>query len=125
VLPRDRPQKRASTTFADLNEERTELDATIEQTIASMAEVPPERRSAGAWASHGALTKQFLDLTDRQAELKIEIEAVSRAITAPKKPVLPHKGKLKATPENGRSHNADMSCFIRELQSSDVPLPGE
>jgi hypothetical protein len=42
------------------------------------------------WAFDGALTKQFLDLTNRQAELETEIEAVSRAITAVKKPVLPH-----------------------------------
>jgi chromosome segregation ATPase len=76
--------------LTDLNNERTELDATIEQMIANMAEIPPEKRSMSDWAFDGALTKQFLDLTNRQAELETEIEAVSRAITAAKKPVLPH-----------------------------------
>ena len=76
--------------FADLSKERAELDTAIEQMMANMAEVPPEKRSTSDWASNGALTKQFLDLTNRQAQLEAEIVAVSRAITAAKKPVLPH-----------------------------------
>jgi chromosome segregation ATPase len=76
--------------LTDLNKERGEIEATIEQMIANMAEVPPEKRSASDWASDGALTRQFLDLTNRQTELETEIEAVSRVITAAKKPALPH-----------------------------------
>ena len=74
----------------DLNKERAELDMAIEQMIANMAEVPNEKRSTNDWAPDGALTKQFLDMTNRQAELEAEIVTVSRAITAAKKPILPH-----------------------------------
>jgi hypothetical protein len=74
----------------DLNKERAELDMAIEEMMADMAALPTERRSASDWASDGALTKQFLDMTNRQAELEAEIVTVSRAITAAKKPVLPH-----------------------------------
>jgi hypothetical protein len=76
--------------LTDLSKERTELDMAIEEMMADMADLPPERRSASDWASNGALTKQFLDLTNRQAGLEAEIVAVSWAITATKKPVLPH-----------------------------------
>ena len=71
--------------FADLARERTELDTAIEQMLANMAEMAPEMRSTSDWASNGTLTKQFLDLTNRQAALEAEIMAVSRAITAAKK----------------------------------------
>jgi hypothetical protein len=74
----------------DLIKERAELDTAIEQMMANMAEVPPEKRSSGDWAPDGALTKQFLDLTNRQAVLEAEIIAVYGAITAAKKRVLPH-----------------------------------
>jgi hypothetical protein len=76
--------------FTDLNKERAELDTAIEEMMADMADLPPERRSTNDWAPDGALTKQFLDLTNRQAELEAEIVAVSGKITAAKKPVLPH-----------------------------------
>lgn len=75
---------------ADLNRERSELDVTIENMMANMADVPPERRSSSDWSSDGTLTKQFLDATNRQAELEAEIVTISRAIAAAKKPVLPH-----------------------------------
>jgi len=71
--------------FADLSKERVEIDTAIEQMMANMAEAPPENRSTSDWASNGTLTKQFLDLTNRQAALEAEIVAVSRAITAAKK----------------------------------------
>jgi hypothetical protein len=58
--------------------------------MADMADLPPERRSTSDWAPDGALTKQFLDLTNRQAKLEAEIATVSGAITAAKKPVLPN-----------------------------------
>jgi hypothetical protein len=76
--------------LTDLSKERTELDAAIEEMMADMAEVPIEKRSASDWASDGALTKQFLDMTNRQAKLEVEIVAVSWAITAAKMPKLPH-----------------------------------
>jgi len=76
--------------LTDLSKERAELDTTIEQMIANMAEVPTDKRSTNDWAPDGALTKQFFDLTNRQAELDAEIVGVSRAITAAKKPLLPH-----------------------------------
>ena len=73
----------------DLNKERAELDMAIEE-MADMADLPTERRSASDWVSNGALTKQFLDLTNRQAELEAKIATISREIAAAKKPVLPH-----------------------------------
>ena len=76
--------------LTDLSKERAELDTAIEQMIADMAEVPTEKRSTNDWAPDGTLTKQFLDLTNRQAELEAEIVTVSRKIMAAKKPVLPH-----------------------------------
>jgi hypothetical protein len=76
--------------LAELNKERAELDTAIEEMMADMAEVPIEKRSASDWASDGALTKQFLDMTNRQAKLEVEIVAVSWAITAAKMPKLPH-----------------------------------
>ena len=76
--------------LADLSKERADLDRAIGQMMANMAEVPPEKRSSGDWAPDGALTKQFLDLTNRQAEVEAEIIAVYGAITAAKKPVLRH-----------------------------------
>jgi hypothetical protein len=76
--------------FTDLNKERAELDMAIEEMMADMADLPPERRSTSDWAPDGALTKQFLDMTNRQAELEAEIATVSRAITDAKMPILPH-----------------------------------
>jgi len=88
----DMPNKLADleALLADLSKERAEIDTAIGQMMANMAEVPPEKRSSGDWAPDGALTKQFLDLTNRQAEVEAEIIAVYRAITAAKKPVLPN-----------------------------------
>ena len=77
------------TKLADLSKERTEIDTAIEQMMANMAEMAPEMRSTSDWASDGTLTKQFLDLTHRQAQLEAEIVAVSRAIAAAKKTLLP------------------------------------
>ena len=74
----------------DLNKERAELDTPIEEMMADMADLPPERRSTNDWAPDGALTKQFLDMTNRQAKLEVQIVAVSWAITAAKMPKLPH-----------------------------------
>jgi chromosome segregation ATPase len=76
--------------LTDLSKERTELDTAIEEMMANMADLPPERRSTSDWAPDGTLTKQFLDLTNRQAELEAEIATISREIAAAKKPIRPH-----------------------------------
>jgi len=76
--------------LADLNQERAELDTGIEEMIADMATVPPERRSTSDWAPDGVLTRQFLDVTNRHAEVEKQIVAVSREIMAAKKPLRPN-----------------------------------
>ncbi len=76
--------------LAELTRERDELDAVIEELIADMALVSPEERASGDWASNGASTRRYLDLTNRQAKLENEIVALSRAITASAKTTLPN-----------------------------------
>jgi hypothetical protein len=78
------------TVLAELTHERDELDAVIEELIADMALAPPDARTSGDWAPNGALTRRYLDLTNRQAELENEIVALSRAITASAKTTLPN-----------------------------------
>jgi hypothetical protein len=70
------------TRLAQLSEERANLDAAIEDMIASMAQVPAEQRAAGPWARDGASTRKYLELTGRQAEVESEIVTLSRAIVA-------------------------------------------
>ncbi|HEY5380508.1 MAG TPA: hypothetical protein VIJ78_13370 [Pseudolabrys sp.] len=76
--------------LAELNRERDRLDETIEGLIADMADAAPEERKGGDWAPEGALTRKYLELTNRQAELEREIIDLSRAITAAAKPTLPN-----------------------------------
>lgn len=76
--------------LAELNRERDELDAAIETMIADMADAAPEARKTGDWAPNGALTRRYLELTNRQAEVEQEIVDLSRAITAAAKPTLPN-----------------------------------
>ena len=45
------------TRLAQLTDERANLDAAIEDMIASMAQVPAEQRADGAWARDGASTR--------------------------------------------------------------------
>lgn len=78
------------TLLAELTRERDELDAVIEELIADMALVSPEERNVGDWASDGASTRRYLDLTNRQAEIERDIVDLSRAITAAVKPTLPN-----------------------------------
>jgi inhibitor of KinA sporulation pathway (predicted exonuclease) len=66
--------------LAQLTDERTRLDAAIEDMIADMAQVPPEQRASGAWARDGASTRKYLDLTTRQADIESEIVDLNRAI---------------------------------------------
>ena len=86
------PKKRANLEplLADLSQERDALDAAIESMMADMAQVPPEQRSSSDWASDGARTRQFLDLTNRQAEVEREIVALSQEILVATKPTLPN-----------------------------------
>jgi len=70
------------TRLADLNDERARLDAAIEDMIASMAQVPAEQRAGGPWARDGASTRQYLELTARQADVESEIVDLNRAMAA-------------------------------------------
>jgi hypothetical protein len=76
--------------LSELTQERAELDGAIEELIAAMADAPPEARKSGDWAADGALTKRYLDLTNRQAEIERDIIDVSRELTAGVKPTLPN-----------------------------------
>jgi hypothetical protein len=66
--------------LAQLTDERTRLDAAIEEMIADMAQVPPEQRVTGPWARDGASTRKYLELTTRQADIESEIVDLNRAI---------------------------------------------
>ena len=66
--------------LAALSTERDVLDSAIEEMIAIMAELPADRRKAGVWAPNGAMTKKYLHLTNRKAEVETEIVAIGRAI---------------------------------------------
>ena len=72
--------------LAGLSGERTQLDTAIEEIIAMLAELPPEQRSASDWASDGSLTRKYLELTNRQAEVETEIVTLSRAIVEADEP---------------------------------------
>jgi hypothetical protein len=68
------------TRLAALTDERSGLDAAIEEMIADMAQVPPEQRVTGPWARDGASTRKYLELTTRQADIESEIVDLNRAI---------------------------------------------
>jgi transposase len=72
--------------LADLSSERAQLDAAIEEMIASLAELAPEQRSASDWAPDGASTKKYLELTERQAAVEAEIIELGRAIVETDEP---------------------------------------
>lgn len=76
--------------LAELTRERDQLEKTIEGMIADMADLAPEARSTGDWAPDGGLTRRYLELTNRQAELEREIADLSLAIAATTKPALPN-----------------------------------
>jgi hypothetical protein len=66
--------------LATLSAERDLLDSAIEEMIANMAEVPAEQRKVGDWSPNGAMTRKYLALTNRQAEVEAEIVDLGRAI---------------------------------------------
>ena len=76
--------------LSELTQERGELDTKIEELIADMADATPEQRKTGDWAPNGALTRQYLDLTNRQGEVEQQIIDLSRQIAAGDGPALPH-----------------------------------
>lgn len=76
--------------LSELTQERDELDTAIETLIADMADAPPEQRKTGDWAPNGALTRRYLELTNRQAVVEKEIIDLSREIAAGGKPALPN-----------------------------------
>jgi hypothetical protein len=51
-----------------------------------MVQVPPEQRLAGDWAPDGTLTRKYLELTSRQAEVETEIVTLGRAFVAEDEP---------------------------------------
>jgi hypothetical protein len=72
--------------LAALSAERDLLDTAIEEMIASMAELPPEQRSSSDWGPDGAMTKKYLTLTKRQAEVETDIVDLTRAIVESDEP---------------------------------------
>ena len=66
--------------LAALGAERDVLDSAIEEMIANMAEVPADQRKVGDWSLNGAMTKKYLSLTNRQAEVEAELVELGRAI---------------------------------------------
>ena len=78
------------TLLAELKSERDDLDAAIEGMIADMAGAAPEARKTGDWAADGALTRKYLELANRQAEVEREIADLTRALAASAQPTLPN-----------------------------------
>jgi hypothetical protein len=76
--------------LSELTQERTALDSAIESLIADMAEATPEQRNTGDWAPDGALTRKYLELTNRQSDVEQGIIDLSRALLADSKPTLPN-----------------------------------
>lgn len=74
------------TRLADLSSERDKLETSVEEMIGSMAELPPEQRSASEWGPNGASTKKYLQLTERLAEVESEIIDLGRAIVESDEP---------------------------------------
>jgi hypothetical protein len=72
--------------LAELSRERDAIDTAVEQMMARMAETPSDQRSSNGWAPDGPLTREFLAMTNRQAELDSDIQAVTRDIAARKPP---------------------------------------
>jgi hypothetical protein len=80
----------AEALLSGLMDERAELDAKIEELIAEMADAPPEARTTGDWAANGALTRKYLELTNRQAVVEKDIIDLARQIAAGDNPALPN-----------------------------------
>jgi hypothetical protein len=76
--------------LSELTQERTALESAIESLIADMAEATPEQRNTGDWAPNGALTRKYLELTNRQSDVEQGIIDLSRALLADSKPTLPN-----------------------------------
>lgn len=74
------------TRLADLSSERDKLETSVEEMIGSMAELPPEQRSASEWGPNGASTRKYLELTERLAEVETEIINLGRAIVESDEP---------------------------------------
>lgn len=66
--------------LGELSSERDILESAIEEMIAAMAELPPERRAASDWGPEGASTRKYLKLTGRLADVESEIIDLTRAI---------------------------------------------
>jgi uncharacterized protein (DUF885 family) len=64
--------------LADLTRERDELDAQLQAMIGDMAAAPEEQRRSGDWATNGAATARYLELTERLAEVEQAIIDLTR-----------------------------------------------
>ncbi len=76
--------------LADLTEERTDLEAKIEELIADMADAAPEQRKTGDWAPDGALTRRYLELANRLGDVESLIIDLSRQLAAGGTQALPN-----------------------------------
>lgn len=81
--------------LSDLTEERGDLEAKIDELIADMAqarlaEVAPEQRKTGDWAPDGALTRKYLELTNRLGDVERDMIDLARQIAADGRPALPN-----------------------------------
>lgn len=76
--------------LSDLTEERTELEAKIDELIADMADAAPEQRKTGDWAADGRLTRKYLELTNRLGDVERDIIDLSRQLAAGDGPAQPH-----------------------------------
>jgi len=76
--------------ISDLTEERTELEAKIDELIADMADAAPEQRKTGDWATDGQLTRKYLELTNRLGDVERDIIDLSRQLAAGDGPAQPH-----------------------------------
>lgn len=75
--------------LGQLRRELDQLEADIEDMIGAMAAVPPEERAAGEWATDGAATRRYLELTQRQSDVEQEIADLTREIAASAPPTKP------------------------------------
>lgn len=73
-----------------LTDERSELESSIEELIADMADAPPEARQTGDWAENGPLTRKYLGLTNRLADVEKDMIDLSRQLAADGAPELPN-----------------------------------
>jgi hypothetical protein len=68
----------------ELESENRDVEAAIEDLMADMERVPPDRRTDGEWGPSGTLTRRFIELSERQNEIAAEVKLVTAAIASAK-----------------------------------------